>query len=350
MTGETARNAVETAESIPLLGRTRTEAIEQIDTVLADLDPDRFPALCLRLIARRFLAHSVTPESLEQLSIAEQWASAEQADSERVRLQLLWCAFVGRRFPEAIPTPILDQAVETAKTRGQFAVEWRLARASIDPDRASALRREAVALMPTPADDALRITTLLDLADDLTRGSDEQGAIRAIDEAVAIAQAHDDTDRMCQTLLRKALTLLNSGRTRAATEPLSESFALACQNQDDLTAIIAGIPLSAIHVAGGNLAEARRIANRMLVSGARRANWFAVVDGHVTLSSIHRMEGDDIQAIAQLVRAVIRLRELVPGAALNILKGRLAELRNEIGPHAFDAHYRAATTDHSETN
>lgn len=347
MNRDAVQRAVEAAESIPLLGRTRVDAMSQIEGSLSTLDPERFPALCLRLIIRRFLAHPVTPESLEQLSTAEQWAAVEQTAPERVRIQLLWCAFVGRRFPGAVPHPLLETAIQAAKDLDRFPVEWRLAQAAIDPERATTLRRDALAMMPSPADDSLRIMTLLDLADDLTRGSDGAAALRAIEDAVALARVHDDPNHLCQTLLRKALALLHTSRKRDAVDPLSEAFAFACELQDDLATLIAGIPLSAIMIDGGQPHEARRIAHRILVSGARRANWFAVVDGHITLSTVHRMEGDEVQAIEQLVRAAVRLRELIPAGALNALKGRLAELRNEIGPAVFDAHYRTAVDRHN---
>ena len=84
------------------------------------------------------------------------------------------------------------------------------------------------------------------------------------------------------------------------------------------------------------------LADIMIVAGARRANWYAVVDGHVTQSTLSLIGGDPEAAISRLVRAAVHLRELVPAAAINILKGRLAELRHQLGNETFDAHYREA--------
>ena len=79
-----------------------------------------------------------------------------------------------------------------------------------------------------------------------------------------------------------------------------------------------------------------------MVSGARRGNWFAVVDAHITLSAIHLTNRQATEAVAQLLQAVVGLRDMVPAAALNLIKGRLAELRNELGANAFDGHYSMA--------
>jgi hypothetical protein len=46
------------------------------------------------------------------------------------------------------------------------------------------------------------------------------------------------------------------------------------------------------------------------------------------------------------VRAAVHLRELVPAAAINLIKGRLAELRFEMGAAVFDGHYQAAVDTH----
>ncbi len=54
------------------------------------------------------------------------------------------------------------------------------------------------------------------------------------------------------------------------------------------------------------------------------------------------MEGDITSTIDRLVRAILRLRELVPAAAINLLKGRLAELRHDLGAAVFDEHYQNA--------
>ena len=88
--------------------------------------------------------------------------------------------------------------------------------------------------------------------------------------------------------------------------------------------------------------EAEQLADIMLVAGARRANWYAVVDGHITRSTLSLIQGDPAGAISRLVRAAVHLRELVPAATINILKGRLAELRHCLGNESFDGHYREA--------
>ena len=112
--------------------------------------------------------------------------------------------------------------------------------------------------------------------------------------------------------------------------------------EDDLSTVIISSLLCPMYMSQEAWTEAERLADIMLVAGARRANWYAVVDGHITRSTLSLIRGDPEGAIGRLVRAAVHLRELVPAAAINILKGRLAELRHHLGNETFDAHYREA--------
>jgi hypothetical protein len=117
---------------------------------------------------------------------------------------------------------------------------------------------------------------------------------------------------------------------------------LARADEDDLSTVMLTGLLCPMYLSQEAWSAAEHTADIMLVAGARRANWFAVVDGHITRSTLSLIHGDAAAAISRLVRAAVHLRELVPAAAINLLKGRLAELRHHLGTEAFDTHYRAA--------
>lgn len=338
----TVREAIEELELAPLLGHSVRETLARIDQLMHRLDPDADPTLTLRLLLQRFRAAPPTARAIDQLATAEAWASAEGLELERVRLQLLWCTTIGRHFPDAVPEDMLNDAVDRARERGDLEAEWRLALAVCHPVRATTLRREALALLTSPADDAVRIQTMLDLADDYSRGSADDAALETLESAVNLADQHPTSPLLCEALIRLSFALLLRGKRTRALPALQRAHAVSMELDDDLSIVMTGAPLAAIRLDEGDLDAAERIAERMLVSGARRGNWFAVVDAHITLSAVQLRSSGPTMAIAQLVQAVVGLRDLVPAAALNLLKGRLAELRNELGAHAFDRHYSSA--------
>jgi len=337
---------MERLEALPLLGTNRVKAQELMDSLALRIDPNAQPELALRLLIRRFEASPTSSTTLAQLSTAESWAARDGFEHERVRMQLLWCTSVGRQFPDAVPRTVLDEAVRAAQSMGTLEAEWRLALATVQPTNASTLRLEALDRLTSPASDSVRITVLLDLAEDKARGSDHGGSLKAIQDAVNLAEQHKDPKAMCESLTRLGYALLNQGKHDLATRHLQRAFELARSEENDLATVITGTPLSAILLERGDMEQAGAIADRLLISGARRANWFAVVNGHITRSAILLASDDPTAAIERLVRAAVHLRELVPAAAINLLKGRLAELRHTIGPAVFDDHYRTAVERH----
>ena len=142
------------------------------------------------------------------------------------------------------------------------------------------------------------------------------------------------------------LQWIDRGRTEAAIPWLEQALAMFQKREDDLQIVAHASILSAIWLEQNNVEKAASAADVLLVSGARRGNWFAVVDGHITRSTISLISGDRTAAIERLGRAVVRLRELIPAAAINLLKGRLAELRHQLGSDVFDEHYTAAVAAH----
>jgi len=241
---------------------------------------------------------------------------------------------------------MLDVAIETAKHMGTLEAEWRMALATVDPERASDLRKEALKLLPSPTADAIRLTVFLDLAGDQAKGANHSGAFDALQSAQALATKHNDPRALCLTESRLAFHLLTQGRSNAAVPHLEEAYRFARSEEDDLSTIVTGSPLAAMYLDSNRNEKAAEVADRLLISGARRANWFAVVDGHMIRSALSLRAGDPTAAIERLVRAAIHLRELVPAAAINLLKGRLAELRFEMGATVFDEHYQTAVQRH----
>lgn len=344
----TPETIIEGIESTPLLGSKRLTALNDLDALAQQIDPERQPYLAMRLVLRRFQATPVTNETLAQLSTAEAWATHDDLLNYRTRIRLIWCTHVGRRFPGAVPMGVLEDAIAHAKEMGTLEAEWRLALAAVNPDQASDLRSAALKLLPSPSEDATRIETLLDLADDQVRGSDTIAAQRSLEQAVDLATRHNDSEWMCSTLLRLGLAHIEQGRNATAIPHLQHAFDLACSTGNDLNIIMTGTPLAAMHMGSTNFQKAGFVADKLLISGARRANWFAVVDAHITQSAILLETGDPTGAINRLVRAAVHLRELVPAAAINLLKGRLAELRHQLGAGTFDEHYKSAVAQSQE--
>jgi hypothetical protein len=340
------QDKIQEMENVPLLGPGRIKAREMADALALQIDPNREPGLALRVLTCRFLSQAVTPTTLAQLAAAEAWATSEGKDHMATRLQLIWCAAVGRNHPNAVPQEMLDLAIANAKKTGALEAEWRIALATVEPDRASDLRKEALKLLPSPLADATRLTLYLDLAGDQTRGANTTGAHDALQAARALAVTHNDSRALCLTETRLAYHFLTQGLPSRAVPHLEQAYKFARIEEDDLSTIVAGSPLAAMYLEMNRDEDAAAVADRLLISGARRANWFAVVDGHMIRSALSLRAGDPTSAIERLVRAAVHLRELVPAAAINLIKGRLAELRFEMGAAVFDGHYQAAVDTH----
>ena len=336
------QDQIKELEKLPLLGTGRVKAQEMADTLSLKIDPNREPALALRVLTCRFLSQTVTATTLAQLASAEAWATSEGLEHMATRLQLIWCAAVGRNHPNAVPREMLNLAIENAKEMGSLEAEWRIALATVEPEQASVLRKDALRLLPSPIADATRLTVYLDLAGDQTRGANHRGAFDSLQSARALATTHNDPRALCLTETRLAYHLLTQGRPNDAVPHLEKAYNFARIEEDDLSTIVAGSPLAAMYLELNRDEDAAQVADRLLISGARRANWFAVVDGHMIRSALSLRAGDPTSAIERLVRAAVHLRELVPAAAINLLKGRLAELRFEMGAAIFDRHYQAA--------
>ena len=333
---------IDTLEMLPLLGPSRAEARAMIAKLALRIDPDLHPELALRVLIRRFLSAPVTPESSAQLSEAEHWAKSENLTLPGLEIQLIWCAAVGRSHPDAVDQHILQQAVSQAEKLNVFAVERSLALAACDAEHADTHLCLAISLMDHQKWAARLKFAWVDLADAKSRGADPSGAFEALHHARELAQHHQDPASLILTHTRIGLLHLEAGQIAKATPHIETAMAVAKAEEDDLTIVLTSTLLCAIYLNRDERQKTGETADGLMIAGARRANWFAVVDGHITRSTLLLLDGDQVGAIQRLVRAAIHLRELVPAAAINLLKGRLAELRYTLGPSVFDRHYAAA--------
>ena len=68
----------------------------------------------------------------------------------------------------------------------------------------------------------------------------------------------------------------------------------------------------------------------------------AVADAHLTRATCLARRGDVQDAIDHLVRENFRMQDYATQAAVNLLKGRLVELRQTAESDDFDRHFEAA--------
>jgi len=345
----TLNEAIDALEAKPLLGPDKVQANKLAHDLTLRIDPDAATELALRVLIRRFYAQPTTPQSLAQLSSAEAWASANSLTDLTTRIQLIWCAAVGRTHPDAVDSEILKAATAHAEAAQRFPVERLLALAACHPEDADVYLQEVIPLMSEPCWAHLLFMSWLDLAAVRFRGADTNGGRAALESALSVAESYSDQEALITTNTRLGIHLLEVGLTGTAQPHLEAGLASAIEVEDDLHIVILSSLLCAMYIQQDERARAATTADALLISGARRANWFAVVDGHITRSTLLVLDGDTSGAINRLVRAVMHLRELVPAGAINILKGRLAELRYELGASQFDAHYQAAMQSQSAT-
>ena len=333
---------IQLLESMVLLGPAKQEAMDFADRLALELDPNDRPDVALRLLIRRFMAMPRTANALAQLATAEAWASSEGETALALQLQLLWCRHVALTDPDVVPRAVLDEAIENAQKSNTFHAEWRLAMAAVERKNGLVLREQALTFLTEPGTEHDQLQVHLELADDRLNGSDSRGALQHLLKAHELATAHQDPAQLSTCATRLGLYQIDRGTPNMAQPYLEEALALARSQDDDLQIVPLATFLSTIYLGTDDDDNAAKMGDLLLVSGARRANWFAVVDGHIVRSSLSLKLGDTTGAIDRLVRAILRLRELVPGAAINLLKGRLAELRHELGAAVFDEHYQRA--------
>ena len=335
-------NDLDRLESMPLLGPSRAQARVLADQLAYRINPETHPEDALRVLICRFLALGASPQTLAQLATAEAWATQEGLTHIATRIQLLWIAEIGRAHGGAIDERLLETALATAEQLGVCETEVLLAKAACQREHRDTHLAAALKHMSEPRWAGLAFRAWLDLASALHTGADTAGAERALETALELAKAHGDPAAEIEARTRIAIHFINRGLPSTAQDHLEVGLDLARREEDDLSTVLLCSLLCPMTMQQEAWDTASGLADIMIVAGARRANWYAVVDGHVTQSTLSLIGGDPEAAISRLVRAAVHLRELVPAAAINILKGRLAELRHQLGNETFDAHYREA--------
>ena len=335
-------NALARLEAMPLLGSSKAGAAELSDQLAYQVNPDTHPEDALRILICRFLASESTPETLAQLATAEAWATQEGFSHIATRIQLLWFAEIGRTNGEAVDEQLFQTAVDTATRLNMYEIEVHLAKAACTSEHRDTHLQAALKQMSEPRWASLAYRAWLDLADVNHDGSDTPGAEEALAEALKLAKQYNDPSCEIESRSRIALHLIDRGLASTAQPHLEEAQRLARAEEDDLSTVMLSGLLCPMYMSQEAWAEAEQLADIMLVAGARRANWYAAGDGHITRSTLSLIHADPAGAISRLVRATVHLRELVPAADIDFLKGRHAELRRKLGNEALDTHFSEA--------
>lgn len=318
--------ALDAAERTPAVGRG-----------IASLE-----AACLR-VARSLAEHpALGPRLTLQLG---RLARAQQAP-QAVRL----LARAAAALQEAGDAPRQQEArIELAMALGDRGDLDRAAEALSPVPRAHPRLPAALALLsPEPDLVALqaalpgahpddRIALLRALARAADRGGDRHHAAGALAEAVALAAAHG-ADGLTLDLAIEALALsLEAGDLPRGLDLARGALAAAQALEDDVACIAVGSTLAALCLQTGALDEAAEAAQVQARAAQRRGNPLALADAALTVSSALLAAGRDTEAVHHLVAAGGALRAENAVCAVNLIKGRLGELRDALGAERFDA-------------
>jgi hypothetical protein len=107
---------------------------------------------------------------------------------------------------------------------------------------------------------------------------------------------------------------------------------------EDHTAVIAlASTVASLCMTAGDGPGAARAAQLQASAAEERNHPLALADAAITVSSALLAAGEATRAVHHLVHVGGRLREEGTAASLNLVKGRLAELRVLLGSEHFDA-------------
>ncbi|MDP6931312.1 MAG: hypothetical protein QGG40_00280, partial [Myxococcota bacterium] len=276
------------------------------------------------------------PESVHAL--ADAGASYAQAGDtvEECRLMLLTARALVVAQQEQTAQEILSEAMDCARREPRLALEWRLARACCGHPETVTLLRDVLEGLPSPVRDHDRILAGTTLGMALLHGSDVAGAREVLEAALQLAQQHDDPAWTCKVSSLLGNLLLEQGLPAEAEPLLDIAIRAADRCDDDLTLVAEGTILTAVQVGRQDWTAALATSRLLALAAERRENWLGVVDACITQSSCLRELGELEQALRVLLNAAGDLRARGSEASVNLLKARLAELRSQIGPEAFD--------------
>jgi hypothetical protein len=81
--------------------------------------------------------------------------------------------------------------------------------------------------------------------------------------------------------------------------------------------------------------EVETLSGELEVVATERGNWLALVDARISRSTCALERGDLPGCVESLLDGADLLLDVGHGAGLNIIKARLAEVRNQVGSDTF---------------
>jgi len=326
-------------EVTPLVGvgwNTVAEALEEIRTELSEADPSTTLRVILLDAALRCASPGEDPSAF--LSSAERWARGHDLGLGATELCLMWCTAVGRVDPGAIPEGIQAEAIAQAKSSGTLEAHWRLALATNHADEIS-LRTEALQHLQAPQHAHLHLQTLDDLAASHLHGGDTPKAIHYLEQALQWVEAFEAPAEVSRRSAMLGQLFLVQGMLQPARCHLERALR---SSQDDLSTITAATLLCGLLLHAEEWELASSCAQQQIVAGRRRNNWMAICDATITISTSALSTQDPREAVRVLVQRHMEIAGLGPPAAAHLLEGRLAELSDQLGQHAFDPLFEEA--------
>jgi len=190
--------------------------------------------------------------------------------------------------------------------------------------------------LPSPARDHDRVVVHRALAERWLHGGDRHAAGDHLDAALDLARQYGDAVLTLDLALAAASLRLEAGEAAAGEALLVEAAALAHRLDDTLALVVAGSSLAALRLDRGDWAGAAEAAEIELAAAERRSAWLAVADATLTLSTC-LLHADEVEgAVHHLVTVGAELRARGSQGGVNLIKGRLGELRALLGPTVFD--------------
>jgi tetratricopeptide (TPR) repeat protein len=331
-------------ETFPMLGRSLHDLTDELRRLKLRVRDDTPAEVAVRVLLLEARVRSIAPASdvVAFLSGAELWARSHGLEAAACQVRLMWCRSVAFQDINALPTDVLHSTVEQAQALGTLEPQWRTTLATAGHPDAQRLLEEAIPLFPSPSCDLERLSAWMQLAAIRHDGGDVEGGLVFLKQALSIADAHDARDHITEINAVMAHLYLAQGQATRAVPHLERALALADDRDDALHVVTNATLLSALQVADAQWSNAEATANRLAVAAARRGNWLSLADAHITRSTCMMARGEVPSAIDHLVRESFRMQEFATQAAVNLIKGRLVEIRQTVGGAAFDSHFEVA--------
>lgn len=329
MTPEGARRV---AGELPLLGPAR----DRVRAALAALASEATlpPRLLLRVADLARLDGDPDAGRRLEAAVAAAEAAGDALTAWLGRVQRARWAVEDGGAPAALARPA------AVALDGEVRAEEALYEAVSAPRRAREAWGRALEGLPRPARDHDRLAVLEILAQAEREVGDRAAARKHLAAAAALARDHDSPADALRVELLLATLLLESGQADAALPPLTRCLALSPPGSWQRLA--AAAPLAALQLAAGELAGAEATARLQVEAARARGNWLAAADGAMTLADCALRRDALVDGVSLLLTTATEARAAGNEAAVSLLKARLAELRQEVGPARFDPALAAA--------